>query len=93
VIILLPAPLAAGFFSDDRLTNLNGRHTRRQDRRATVSAKGRQAETEAAPIVYVAAMLGFGTDSERAIRWLIAVIGLCRDPLAITLTAASAARR
>ncbi len=61
--------------------------------RAGVAAKGRQAETEAAPIVYVAEMLGVGTDSERAIRWLIGLMVLCCDPLAIALTAAASARR
>jgi hypothetical protein len=61
--------------------------------RATVTAKGRQAETEAAPIRYVAELLGVDTDSERAIRWLIALMVLCCDPLAIALTAATSARR
>jgi transposase len=32
------------------------------------------------------------TDSERAIRWLIALMVLCCDPLAIALTAAASAR-
>ena len=54
--------------------------------RATVAAKGRQIETEAAPIRYVAELLGTDTDSERAIRWLIALTVLCCDPRAITLT-------
>ena len=44
-----------------------------QTERAQVAAKGRQAETEAAPIRYVAEMLGADTDSERTIRWLIAL--------------------
>jgi hypothetical protein len=55
--------------------------------RAQVAANGRQAETEAAPIRYVAELVGADTDSERAIRWLIALIVLCCDPLAIALTA------
>ena len=38
-------------------------------------------------------LLGVDTDSERAIRWLIALMVLCRDPLAIALTAAASARR
>jgi hypothetical protein len=42
--------------------------------RATVAAKGRQIETEAAPIRYVAELLGADTDSEKAIRWLILVM-------------------
>jgi hypothetical protein len=60
--------------------------------RASLAAKGRQAETEAAPIRYVAELVGANTDSERAIRWLIALIVLCCDPLAIALTAAASAR-
>jgi hypothetical protein len=39
--------------------------------RAFVAARGRQAENEAAPIRYVAELVGADTDSERAIRWLI----------------------
>jgi hypothetical protein len=61
--------------------------------RASVAAKGRQAEAEAAPIRYVAELVGADTDSERAIRWLIALMVLCCDPLAIALTAAASTRR
>jgi hypothetical protein len=61
--------------------------------RASLAAKGRQVEVEAAPIRYVAEMVGAGTDSERTIRWLIALMVLCCDPLAIALTAAASARR
>jgi hypothetical protein len=61
--------------------------------RAGVAANGRRIETEAAPIRYVAELLGVDTDSERAIRWLIALMVLCCDPLAIALTAAASARR
>ncbi len=61
--------------------------------RAALGAKGRQVETEAAPIRYVAEFLGADADSERAIRWLIALMVLCCDPLALTLTAAASARR
>src|SRR5882672_3219740 len=64
-----------------------------QAERAGVAAKGRQIETEAAPIRYVAELLGIDTDSESAIRWLIALMVLCCDPLAIALTAAASARR
>jgi hypothetical protein len=48
--------------------------------RATVAAKGRQIETDAAPIRYVAELIGADTDSERAIRWLIALMVICCDP-------------
>jgi hypothetical protein len=58
-----------------------------------VAAKRRQIETEAAPIRYVVELLGTDTDSEKAIRWLIALMVLCCDPLAIALTAAASARR
>jgi hypothetical protein len=61
--------------------------------RVALGAKGQQLETEAAPIRYVAELVGAGTDSERAIRWLIALMVLCCDPLAIALTAAASARR
>jgi len=61
--------------------------------RAALGAKGRQIETEAAPIRYVAELVGVHTDSERAIRWLIALMVLCCDPLAIALTAAASTRR
>jgi hypothetical protein len=63
-----------------------------QTERATVAAKGRQIETEAAPIRYVAAVFGVA-DQETAIRWLIALMVLCCDPLAIALTAAAASSR
>ncbi len=61
--------------------------------RAALVASGRKIETEAAPIRYVAELLGVDTDSEKAIRWLIALMVMCCDPLAIALTAAASARR
>jgi hypothetical protein len=61
--------------------------------RASLAAQGRKIETEAAPIRYVGELLGLDTDSEKAIRWLIALMALCCDPLAIALTAAASARR
>ncbi len=57
-----------------------------------MAAKGRQIETEAAPIRYVAAIFGVA-DQETAIRWLIALMVLCCDPLAIALTAAASRAR
>jgi hypothetical protein len=62
-----------------------------QTERAGVVAKGRQIETEAAPIRYAAELVGVGHDDERAIRWLILMMVLCCDPLAIALTAAASA--
>jgi hypothetical protein len=63
-----------------------------QAERASVVASGHQIETEAAPIRYVAELLGSDAHSEWAIRWLIALMVLCCDPLAIALTAAASAR-
>jgi hypothetical protein len=59
--------------------------------RASLAAQGRRIETEAAPIRYVAELVGADAGSERAIRWLIALMVLCCDPLAIALTAAAGA--
>ena len=61
--------------------------------RSALGAKGRQIETEAAPIRYVAELVGADTDSERAVRWLILMMVLCCDPLAIALTTAASAPR
>ena len=61
--------------------------------RASLAAKGRQIETEAAPIRYVAELVGADTDSERSIRWVIASMVVGCDLLAIALTAAASARR
>ena len=58
-----------------------------------MAAKSRQIETEAAPIRYVAELVGANTNSERAIRWLIALMVLCCDPLAIALTASAASAK
>jgi hypothetical protein len=64
-----------------------------QAERAGMAARARQLDTEAAPIRYVAELVGADTDSERAIRWLIALMVLCCDPLAIAITAAASAGR
>ena len=49
-----------------------------------MAAKGRQIEAEVAPIRYVAAVFGV-QDSETAVRWLILMMVLTCDPLAIAL--------
>jgi hypothetical protein len=61
--------------------------------RSALGAKGLQIETEAAPIRYVAELVGTDADSERAIRWLVLIMVVCCDPLAIALTAAASAQR
>jgi hypothetical protein len=60
--------------------------------RASLVAQSRRIEAETAPIRYVAELVGADTDSERAIRWLVALMVLCCDPLAIALTAAASVR-
>jgi len=54
---------------------------------ATSDANGRQIEAEAAR--YVAKPIGADTDSEWAIRWLVALMVLCCDPPAKAPTAAA----
>jgi hypothetical protein len=61
--------------------------------RGGVQARASIAESEAMPLRYAAELIGMGGDDERAIRWLIALMVLCCDPLAIALTAAVSARR
>jgi len=58
-----------------------------------LAAQSRRIEAEAMPIRYVAELVGADGDSERAIQWLIALMVLCCDPLAISLTAAASVRR
>jgi len=55
--------------------------------RASVAAQGRKTETGL--IRYVAELLGIDADPEKTIRWLIALMVLGCDPLAIALTAAA----
>jgi hypothetical protein len=61
--------------------------------RVQVAAQGRAAEGEAAPVQYVAQLFGIEREPETIIRWLIAAMVLCCDPLALALTAAIGARR
>jgi hypothetical protein len=61
--------------------------------RASLVAQSRRIETETAPTRYVAELIWADTDSERTIRWLIALMVLCCDPLAIAMTAVASARR
>jgi hypothetical protein len=56
-----------------------------------VAAKSRQIEVEAAPIMYVAQLVGATT--EQAIRLLILMMVLTCDPLALALTAAASRPR
>jgi hypothetical protein len=56
-----------------------------------VAARTRQMEVEAAPIMYVAQMMGAST--EQAIRMLILLMVLTCDPLAVALTAVASRPR
>jgi hypothetical protein len=58
---------------------------------AALAAKGREIEVEAAPIMYVAQLVGATT--EQAIRLLILLMVLTCDPLALALTAAASRPR
>jgi hypothetical protein len=60
--------------------------------RAILDAKGRQIEVEATPNCHVAEPIRTDTDSEWAIRWLLALMVLCCDPPDKAPTAAAPAR-
>jgi hypothetical protein len=49
----------------------------RRNALAWLRCRGRQIDSEPAPIRYVAELIGADTDSERAIRWLIVLTVLC----------------
>jgi len=66
---------------------------RQKTKRAYGAARRRQTESEAAPIRYTAELLGIEADPEKVIRWLIAMMLMACDPLALALTAAVSARR
>jgi len=64
-----------------------------QDEAAPIRAEVRKVEAEVGPIKYIAAMIyGDNPDSnllERAVRWMIVLIVLVFDPLALTLVLAA----
>lgn len=45
------------------------------------------------PLRFAAELLGMDSDNERAIRWLIALLVCCLDPMALALTASVSARQ
>jgi hypothetical protein len=61
--------------------------------KAAVEGERRKVEADLGPVRYLAMLIGADADAERTIRWLIALMVLCCDPLAIALTAAASARR
>jgi hypothetical protein len=61
--------------------------------RGGVQARAAIAESEAMPIRFAAELLGIDADPERAIRWLIALLVCCLDPMALALTASVSVRR
>ena len=67
--------------------------TKLQDEAAPIRAEVRKVEAEVGPIKYIAAMIyGDNPDSnllERAVRWMIVLIVLVFDPLALTLMLAA----
>ena len=76
---------AARMQTDKEIANLRAQ-------RAASAARGRAAEVEAAPVMYVAQLLGIRAGGEEVIRWLIALIVMCCDPLAVVLAAALGSR-
>jgi hypothetical protein len=61
--------------------------------RAGAGERAKIDAVEAAPIAYIAQLFGADGDPEDAIRWLILVMTLAADPMALALTAAVSARR
>jgi len=72
--------------SDLQLTGEDALQRRLADMRTTTIA-------DVAANQYVAELVGANTDSEWAMRWLILLMVLTCDPLAIALTAAASARK
>ena len=72
--------------SQEKIVQLN-------DQRAPIAAEMRQAEAEVGPIKYLAAMVyGDNPDTntlEKAVRWLIIMLVIVFDPLAITMVLAA----
>jgi hypothetical protein len=68
-----------------------GTLTALQAEHASVVARGRQIEGENAPIKFIAQTLD--TDTEHAVRLLIALVVLCTDLLSLSIAAAVSARR
>ena len=67
--------------------------TRLQEQRAPIASQARQVEAEVGPIKYIAALIyGDNPDAnilERAVRWVIILIVIVFDPLALTLLLAA----
>jgi hypothetical protein len=67
--------------------------TRLQEQRAPVASQARQVEAEVGPIKYIAALIyGDNPDAnilEKAVRWVIILIVIVFDPLALTLLLAA----
>ena len=67
--------------------------TRLQEQRAPVASQARQVEAEVGPIKYIAALIyGDNPDAnvlEKAVRWVIILIVVVFDPLALTLLLAA----
>jgi hypothetical protein len=53
--------------------------------RAESKASGHAAETEAAPIQYVAQLLGVIAGGEEVFRWFLALMVMCCDPCAVAM--------
>jgi hypothetical protein len=75
------------------ISKAQGEITKLQEARAPISSQARQIEAEVGPIKYIAALIyGDNPDAsllEKAVRWVIILIVIVFDPLALTLLLAA----
>jgi hypothetical protein len=75
------------------ISRAQGEITKLQEQRAPIASQARQIEAEVGPIKYIAALIyGNNPDAnllEKAVRWVIILIVIVFDPLALTLLLAA----
>jgi hypothetical protein len=75
------------------ISRAQGEITKLQEQRAPIASQARQIEAEVGPIKYIAALIyGDNPDAnllEKAVRWMIILIVIVFDPLALTLLLAA----
>ena len=75
------------------ISRAQGEITKLQEQRAPIASQARQIEAEVGPIKYIAALIyGDNPDAnllEKAVRWVIILIVIVFDPLALTLLLAA----
>jgi hypothetical protein len=77
----------------DDITNSQNQITKLQEQRAPIASEARKVEAEVGPIKYIAALIyGDNPDQnilEKAVRWVIILLVLVFDPLALVLILAA----